>query len=109
MLKDLIKLSNRLDSLGLTKEADFIDSAIRKMAVVIPHYVLELQAALDLAKKTAGYKVKVGVNTYESLGGGNYKSNNGTQVSSDMVEANARKFSNQVKILDLNKKVLYPK
>jgi hypothetical protein len=32
MLKDLVKLSNRLDSLGLTKEADFLDSCIKKIA-----------------------------------------------------------------------------
>lgn len=32
MLKDLIKVSNRLDTLGLTKEADFLDSIIRKLS-----------------------------------------------------------------------------
>jgi len=32
MLKDLIKVSNRLDSLGLTKEADYLDSVIRKLS-----------------------------------------------------------------------------
>lgn len=30
MLKDLVKLANRLDSLGLTKEADLIDSILHK-------------------------------------------------------------------------------
>jgi hypothetical protein len=29
MIKDLIKVANRLDALGLTKEADIIDSIIR--------------------------------------------------------------------------------
>jgi hypothetical protein len=32
MLKDLIKVSNRLDSLGLTKEADYLDSVIKKLS-----------------------------------------------------------------------------
>lgn len=32
MLKDLIELSNKLDSLGLAKEADFLDSCIKKIA-----------------------------------------------------------------------------
>jgi hypothetical protein len=32
MLKDLIKLANRLDSKGLTKEADYLDAIIRKLA-----------------------------------------------------------------------------
>lgn len=30
MLKDLVKLANRLDSIGLQKEADFLDSIIKK-------------------------------------------------------------------------------
>lgn len=32
MIKDLIKIAGRLDSLGLKKEADFIDSLISKIA-----------------------------------------------------------------------------
>lgn len=32
MIKDLIKVANKLDSLGLTKEADFLDSIINKNA-----------------------------------------------------------------------------
>lgn len=32
MLKGLVKLANRLDSLGLTKEADVIDREILKLA-----------------------------------------------------------------------------
>lgn len=32
MIKNLIKVANRLDSLGLTKEADYLDSIIRKLA-----------------------------------------------------------------------------
>jgi len=32
MLKDLIKVSNRLDALGLTKEADYLDSVIKKLS-----------------------------------------------------------------------------
>lgn len=32
MIKDLIKLANRLDSKGLTKEADYLDSIIQKEA-----------------------------------------------------------------------------
>jgi hypothetical protein len=34
MLKDLVKVANRLDSLGLSKEADFLDSIIRKIAAM---------------------------------------------------------------------------
>jgi len=30
MLKDLVKLANRLDNLGLRKEADFLDTIIKK-------------------------------------------------------------------------------
>jgi len=32
MLKNLVKIANRLDSLGLSKEADVIDGLIQKMA-----------------------------------------------------------------------------
>jgi len=32
MVKDLIKVATKLDSLGLTREASFIDALIRKMA-----------------------------------------------------------------------------
>lgn len=32
MIKDLIKVANKLDSLGLQKEADYLDSVIRKLA-----------------------------------------------------------------------------
>ncbi len=32
MLRELSKVASRLDSVGLTKEADFIDSVIRKLA-----------------------------------------------------------------------------
>jgi len=32
MLKDLVKVANRLDSLGLTREADAIDGLVKKMA-----------------------------------------------------------------------------
>ena len=32
MLKNLVKIANRLDGLGLTKEADLLDSIIRKLA-----------------------------------------------------------------------------
>ena len=34
MLKELLKLANRLDQLGLTKEADVLDSFVRKTAVL---------------------------------------------------------------------------
>jgi hypothetical protein len=34
MIKELVKVANRLDFLGLQKEADIIDGMIRKMAVV---------------------------------------------------------------------------
>jgi len=34
MIKDLIKLANRLDSLSLTKEADFLDKIIKKVALI---------------------------------------------------------------------------
>lgn len=32
MIKDLVKLANNLDAKGLRKEADFLDSVIRKLA-----------------------------------------------------------------------------
>jgi hypothetical protein len=32
MLKDLVKLASRLDEIGLTKEADYLDQIIRKIA-----------------------------------------------------------------------------
>ena len=34
MLKDLVKVANRLDSLGLTKEADTLDILVKKMAAM---------------------------------------------------------------------------
>lgn len=32
MLKDLLKVANKLDALGLTKEADVVDTLIQKIA-----------------------------------------------------------------------------
>ena len=37
MLKDLVKVANRLDSLGLTKEADTLDFFIQKEASDFAH------------------------------------------------------------------------
>lgn len=43
MLKDLIKIANKLDSLGLTKEADFLDNIIKKIA--LEENILEYKVA----------------------------------------------------------------
>jgi len=43
MLKDLVKLASRLDDIGLTKEADYLDQVIKKIAeegMVIKHTVI---------------------------------------------------------------------
>jgi hypothetical protein len=39
MLKKLVKISNKLDSLGLTREADLLDQILRKLAVPIEDIV----------------------------------------------------------------------
>jgi len=39
MLKTLVKISNKLDSLGLTREADLLDQILRKLAVPIEDIV----------------------------------------------------------------------
>jgi len=48
MIKDLVKVASELDRLGLTKEADFIDRIIRKIAV----------ATRDMAPSLNSYDVK---------------------------------------------------
>ncbi len=37
MLKELVKVANRLDHLGLQKEADIIDNFIQKIAIRVTH------------------------------------------------------------------------
>lgn len=32
MIKELVKIANKLDSVGLTKEADYLDAVIRKLS-----------------------------------------------------------------------------
>lgn len=46
MLKDLIKIADKLDKIGLTKEADVIDQIIEKMAIA--------QSAVRTHKVTSG-------------------------------------------------------
>jgi hypothetical protein len=43
MLKDLVKVANRLDSLGLTREADAIDGLVKKMAAMSEGDDLDLE------------------------------------------------------------------
>lgn len=49
ILKNLIKISNKLDKSGLTKEADILDSIIRKLATPREMYD-ELREVLDTGK-----------------------------------------------------------
>jgi len=51
MLKALVKLANRLDSLGLTKEADVLDREILKVASVDSSLPEDMHLAVDTLKK----------------------------------------------------------
>lgn len=61
MIKDLAKVANRLDSLGLTKEADFLDSIICKIAATIPadidKIIMQLKSSMNL-DDAAAKKIK---------------------------------------------------
>jgi hypothetical protein len=48
MLKDLVKVANRLDSLGLTREADAIDGLVKKMAGMSEGDDLDLYSELPV-------------------------------------------------------------
>lgn len=52
MLGDLVKVANKLDEVGLTKEADFLDSLITKLASEVP-------VSDDLLKEELNYVVPV--------------------------------------------------
>jgi hypothetical protein len=85
MLKDLIKVANKLDSLKLTKEADLLDSIIKKIAAVsrteapsVPKHLMQ-EVIEDKIKKAelaeserrkgdySAYEAKRNYNRIESL------------------------------------------
>jgi hypothetical protein len=56
MLAKLAKIANRLDSLGLTKEADILDSYIQKVALDLPE--VDLDSLPDSPEELAKYKAQ---------------------------------------------------
>lgn len=58
MLKKLIKLSNHLDSLGLNKEADFLDMIIFKFAEETKEYTIQPGDSLGLIAQKHGITTK---------------------------------------------------
>lgn len=63
MIKELLKIASKLDQVGLTKEADVIDSLIRKLAeegepIKVVQY--EVQPGDTLFKLTMQYSKPVG-------------------------------------------------
>ena len=54
MLKDLVKIANKLDSLGLTKEADLLDLIINKKATLISESDSWLQSFGDILEERFG-------------------------------------------------------
>jgi antitoxin component of RelBE/YafQ-DinJ toxin-antitoxin module len=63
MLKDLVKIANKLDSLGLTKEADVIDTFLNKIAKYtgnpLAFKVLEGNTFLQMCKDNGDTSVSV--------------------------------------------------
>lgn len=63
MLKDLVKIANKLDSLGLTKEADIIDAYLNKVAKytgnVLAFKVLKGNTFLQMCKDNGDPSVSV--------------------------------------------------
>lgn len=60
MFRNLVKIANKLDSLGLTKEADILDNYIRKMALDIPD--VDLDSLPDKPEEVARMKADQGQN-----------------------------------------------
>jgi hypothetical protein len=60
MFRNLVKIANKLDSLGLTKEADILDNYIRKMALDIPD--ADLDSLPDSPEEVARMKADQGQN-----------------------------------------------
>ncbi len=58
MLKDLVKIANKLDSLGLTKEADLLDLIINKRATLISDSDSWLQRFGDLLEERFGATIE---------------------------------------------------
>ncbi len=54
MIKDLVKLANRLDAKGLGKEADGLDGIITKMAGDSPYEPLAREALKSIFKEIGG-------------------------------------------------------
>ena len=57
MLKTLVKVANRLDGLNLTKEADYLDSIIKKLAQVSQEDAHYMAASTRLAKEIMDFIV----------------------------------------------------
>ena len=58
MLRNLVKVANRLDSLGLTKEADVVDRFILKMAQMEEVVEPEMEEEVDYKTKDASSRVR---------------------------------------------------
>jgi len=56
MLSKLAKIANRLDSLGLTKEADILDTFIRKVALDLPN--TDIEGLPDSPEELAKYRAQ---------------------------------------------------
>ncbi len=60
MIKDLVKVATKLDSLGLKREADYIDSLIRKIATGDDDFRATLEGLSERQKMYSGYESPMG-------------------------------------------------
>lgn len=56
MLKDLIKVANRLDALGLQKEADALDQIIKKVAWPWDEEPMKITRDIDIGNEETGIR-----------------------------------------------------
>ena len=80
MIKVLAKIANKLDSLGLSKEADVLDSYIKKEAYAVPVQTI-YENTLQKCYYQKGCKIVHSGITYESLGDGTFMDNKKNIVS----------------------------
>jgi hypothetical protein len=104
MIKVLAKIANKLDSLGLSKEADVLDAYIKKEAYAVPVYSV-FDKALETCNSQPGCKINHSGTIYVSLGGGQFKDPEGNNLSSEELKAELAK--NKISISDKSGNILY--
>ena len=112
MLRGILKIANKLDQLGLTKEADYLDSLAKKLsdsvlvknAYAVPTQTL-YEDALKQCDNAFGCTINHSGQVYTSVGGSKYKDPSGKVISREELMSELAK--SRIVITDSHGKMIY--